>query len=114
MIAIYDLSDTFSLVILIGFNIGYGLASGPVTWLYMPEILPDIGVAISAGILWFFMGLVGYFFPVVKDNYGISWCFIIFGIWSLLSLIFIIIFIKESKQKSLYDMWKEYGVKDLK
>jgi len=33
---------------------GFGLASGPITWIYFTDILPDIGVSICIIIKWIF------------------------------------------------------------
>jgi len=36
----------------------HGLASGPITWIYFTDILPDIGVALSILIMWTFSALI--------------------------------------------------------
>ena len=45
------------------YMLGFGLAAGPITWLYMADVLPDFGVAISVCNTWIFTSLNGYFFP---------------------------------------------------
>ena len=47
------------------YNFGYGLALGPVTWIYNADILPDTGVAISTTLTWIFDYVIGLFFPLV-------------------------------------------------
>jgi len=68
-VAEFNLSTVISFIIIALYNIAFGLASGPVTWLYMPEILPDVGVGISSAFVWVNMGIIGYFFPIIKDKY---------------------------------------------
>jgi len=45
--------------------LGFGIGSGPVTWIYMADILPDIGVSFAASVLWLFTALIAYGFPIL-------------------------------------------------
>ena len=61
--------------------------------------------------VWVFTIIISCFFPFIKENYGIEWCFIIFLVTSIIGEIFVIITIKETKGNSLNEIWKELGVK---
>ena len=45
--------------ILVGiFLFGFGLSFGPITWIYVADILPDIGMGICVANLWIFTLIV--------------------------------------------------------
>ena len=101
LVSYFELSSIYALISILIFSIGFGLAAGPITWLYLSDILPPIGVGVCTMNVWIFTILVGYFFPYINDNYGITTCFIIFTTLSLIGMIFIYFTIKETKGKTL-------------
>jgi hypothetical protein len=48
-------------------------------------------------------------FDDIKDGIGIEWCFWIFGIAAGLGTIFVIVFVPETKGKSLDEIQKYFG-----
>jgi hypothetical protein len=48
--------------------IGFGVSLGPIVWLYLPEILPELGVGLSALSCWLFTFAIVFLFPIMKDN----------------------------------------------
>ncbi len=55
--------------------------------------------------------MISYFFPIFKDNFGISSCFVIFLGVSIVGFVFVILVVKETKGKTLLEIWEELGVK---
>jgi len=95
----FDLPSYLSVIIIVVYVLGYSLGSGPITWLYMADILPGTGISISTAVYWLFTVVVGLGFPWMKDTYSIVTTFIFFLICTLIGVIFIIVFIKETKGK---------------
>ena len=60
--------------------------------------------------VWIFTIIIGFFFPITRNNYGITSCFIFFLVASLIGLIFILKECKETKNKTQIEIWKELGV----
>ena len=59
----FKLPPLISVIAISIYMLGFGLAAGPITWLYMADILPDFGVAICVCNTWIFTALNAYFFP---------------------------------------------------
>ena len=104
----------FSLVLIILavclFIISYGLAAGPIIYVYLADTLPDIGIGMIVSAMFFGHSIVSYIFPIAKERLGITVTFLIFFILSVIGLIFMVTIIKESKGKSMKEIWLEYGI----
>ena len=50
------------------YMIGFCLGAGPITWLYLADVLPDIGVSIASSTNWLFVAMIGIGFPWVNTN----------------------------------------------
>ncbi len=89
----------------------FAISFGPVMWALLSEIFPNLirGVAIS--LVGFFNSLVSFsvtlVFPWELSHIGPSGTFFIYGGMALLSLLFAIIFVPETKGKSLEQLEKE-------
>lgn len=98
--------------------IGYGIGLGPVTFVLMSELFsPDFKTRASSVAL-FSSGVasfaVVYTFPVVRDLLGISWCFWILQILTLLGLLFIYLMVEETKGKSFLEIQQMLHKNSLK
>lgn len=93
------LSEPSKYIILL-YMFGFGLSLGPVVWLYLPEILPEKGVSIAALANWVGCLIIGLCFPIVKDAIKIQGTFLIFLACCVASLIYIALWVKETKGKS--------------
>jgi SP family arabinose:H+ symporter-like MFS transporter len=95
---------------IIGYIAAFAISLGPVMWAMFSEIFPNRlrGLAISlAGI---FNSLVSYtvqqVFPWELSHLGPAGTFLIFGVFAVLSFIFTLKFIPETKGKSLEELEK--------
>lgn len=80
-------------------------AIGPLTWLILAEIFParlrGMGMGMAVFCLWLCNFLVGLFFPVLMDGFGISGTFFLFAAFSALGIIFVAKFLPETRGLSL-------------
>lgn len=80
------------------FIILFGFSYGPVPWIFIAEILPDIGVGIAVLTNWTGSFLVALLFPLLSSDtvMGPGPSFLIFGAFGVLALFVLIFFIKET------------------
>ncbi|CAD8128642.1 unnamed protein product [Paramecium sonneborni] len=79
----------YSIVISIfSYLFGFGFSLGPLLFIYLTEILPDLGVSASGLMNWMSGGLVAQMFPVIA-SYDISYCFALFSIFNLIAYLII-------------------------
>ena len=96
--------------------IGFALGLGPITWVFLSEIYPlhirgkAMGLALFAN--WLFNYLISLTFLILMSKLGLSPTFMLYGILSLICLIFIYFYIPETKGKSLEEI--EFLVKEGK
>ena len=100
LVSYYNLSAYLALLTVSLFISGFSLAAGPITFIYLADMLPDIGVSFCVSWGWVFSVLLGYYFPTFKARYGIETCFLVFAFCTFLGIFFMIFTIKESKGKS--------------
>ncbi len=99
------------LVSLLGY-IGFFAASlAPVMWVVTSEIYPNrirgLAMSFSTAISWGCTFVTVQFFPWMLSNWGGSYTFGLFGVFSLIAFLFILIYIPETKGKSLEQIEKE-------
>lgn len=97
--------------------IGFFAASlAPVMWVVTSEIYPSrirgTAMSISTGISWLCTFLTVQFFPWILNNLGGSVAFGIFAAFSIFAFIFIVVYIPETKGKSLEQIEKELGLNE--
>lgn len=84
----------------------------PLVWLLLSEIFPQnlrgLGMGISTFFLWFSNFLVGYFFPVLISGVGMTYTFLIFVGFNILSFIFAYKYAPETRGKSLERIQLEF------
>eukprot|EP00343_Euplotes_focardii_P011976 CAMPEP_0205831238 /NCGR_PEP_ID=MMETSP0206-20130828/43480_1 /ASSEMBLY_ACC=CAM_ASM_000279 /TAXON_ID=36767 /ORGANISM="Euplotes focardii, Strain TN1" /LENGTH=386 /DNA_ID=CAMNT_0053135683 /DNA_START=299 /DNA_END=1459 /DNA_ORIENTATION=+ len=111
--AIYNLSDLtiiFTLVFVAFFEIGIGA----VLWLYLAEIMTEIGISAASGIVWTLTICVALFTPRLFDLLTPKGMYFLFAAIDVLGLIFIFIFMKESKGVSKNDLKYLYCSESVK
>jgi SP family facilitated glucose transporter-like MFS transporter 8 len=108
-----DLVDGYeflTLVFMCIFLIGFSFGVGSVTFVLVGEIFSlNAKKAISPvaqGISFLMSFLVAVFFPTIADAIGMEYTFFIFGACCFFGAIYIIIFLPETKGKSLYEIQK--------
>lgn len=80
----------------------------PIVWVLLSEIFPQsirgMAMGIATFFLWFANFLVGYLFPILLAAIGLSKTFIVFTVLNVLSLLYAIKFIPETRGKSLEEL----------
>jgi len=61
------LSSFFTLVLICFYMFAFGIGPGPLVYLYIPDILPDIGVGTLMGTMWIFDVVVSIGFPIAVE-----------------------------------------------
>ncbi|MEN8703557.1 MAG: D-xylose transporter XylE [Polaribacter sp.] len=98
----------------------FAMSWGPVTWVLLSEIFPNKirgrALAIAVAAQWISNYLVSLTFPMMNDNSYLSekfnhgFAYWVYGIMSILAMLFIIKFVPETKGKTLEEMeelWKK-------
>lgn len=88
--------------------ITFGLSYGPVLWIFVAEILPDIGVGIAILINWIGAFVVAQGFQYYYAAVGIPAAFLSFGLVCLLSLIVIFWKVKETRDLTPHQISRLY------
>jgi len=106
-------SGPLLLIFILGFIGSFASSLGPIPWVMISEIFPTkirgTAMSFSIVILWLGVVLVTQFFPVLLVLFGGAYTFWIFMINALILLIFTLIIIPETKQKTLeeiQEIWK--------
>ena len=106
-------SGSLLLLFILGFIASFASSLGPIPWVLISEIFPTktrgTAMSFSIVILWLGVVLITQFFPVLLSLFGGAFTFWIFMINALILLIFTLIFIPETKQKTLEEIqgiWK--------
>lgn len=93
---------------------------GPVNWLIISEIFPlrlrGLGMGIAVMVLWIANFCVGLIFPMLLVSVGLANTFFTFAAMSVVSIIFVIKYVPETRGHSLEELErffvKEYGGKN--
>jgi SP family xylose:H+ symportor-like MFS transporter len=98
----------------------FAMSWGPVTWVLLAEIFPNKirgkALAIAVAAQWISNYLVSLTFPMMNDNsylteqFNHGFAYWVYGIMSLLAMVFIMKYIPETKGKTLEEMenlWKK-------
>ena len=95
--------STLMVVFTMIFIVLFGFGPGPVTWLYMAEIMQDKAFSIGALINWLGCLIVSAVIPGIIERIGhdnIGWIFIVLGILTFMSFIYAQLFMLETRGKS--------------
>ncbi|PWE00599.1 sugar porter family MFS transporter [Marinilabilia rubra] len=99
------------LISILGYVAFYSASMAPVMWVVNSELFPNLyrGIAMSfaTAVSWIFTILTVQFFPYMLNQLGGHLTFGFFGAFSLLSLLFVLKYIPETKGKSLEEIEKE-------
>ena len=83
------------------FFAAFSLSWGPVPWIIGGEMFPgeirELGMGISAAVSWVFIMTVIAIFPVISADIGQAIPFLVLGGCSLMSSIFFVLFVAETK-----------------
>lgn len=89
------------------FVVAFGMSWGPVTWVLLGEMFPNrmraAALSLAAGGQWVANWLITVTFPGIKDV-SLALAYGLYAAFALLSLLFVLKFIQETKGKQLEDM----------
>jgi major inositol transporter-like SP family MFS transporter len=91
-------------------------AISPVTWLMLSEIFPlkirGLGMGSTAFILWMVNFAVGFSFPVLAEGVGISGTFFMFAFIGIFAVIFVKVYLPETRGKTLEELEEQFHTGD--
>jgi MFS family permease len=103
-----QINATLVLIAILLYVAAFAISLGPVMWTLLSEIFPGYIKGIAISVVGFFNSLVSYtvtqFFPWELTNLGPTVTFAIYAIMALLSLLFVMKYIIETKGKSLEEV----------
>lgn len=99
---------TLVLIAILLYVAAFAISLGPVMWTLLSEIFPGNIKGIAISVVGFFNSLVSYtvtqFFPWELTNFGPTLTFAIYAGMAVLSLLFVMKFVIETKGKSLEEV----------
>ena len=107
-----------SVILVLSFIAAFEFSSGPITWLYMAEIMQDKSVSVATVLNWLINLLISAITPSLVAKIGddnIGWIFITAGGMTIVGTIFIYTFMLETRGKSpqqieaMFSVDKEYS-----
>ncbi len=102
------INATLVLVAILLYVAAFAISLGPVMWTLLSEIFPANIKGIAISVVGFFNSLVSFsvtqLFPWELTNLGPTWTFAIYAILAVLSLLFVMKFVIETKGKSLEEV----------
>ena len=103
-----SINATMVLIAILLYVAAFAISLGPVMWTLLSEIFPVNIKGIAISVVGFFNSLVSYtvtqFFPWELTNIGPTMTFAIYAIMAILSLVFVMKFVIETKGKSLEEV----------
>ena len=103
-----NIRATLVLAAIIGFVASFAISLGPVMWVLLSEIFPNQhrGMAISVAGFWnsAVSASVTFIFPWELSHFRSAGTFLGYGLMAVAALIFILVFIPETKGKSLEEL----------
>jgi len=96
------------LLYLVGFVACFASSQGLVIWVILSEMFPNNirarATAIGSFSHWFFNALTSFLFPIAVGTLGIGAIFGFYAIATLASLVFFVLFLEETKGKTLEEL----------
>lgn len=103
-----NINATLVLIAILLYVAAFAISLGPVMWTMLSEIFPGNIKGIAISIVGFFNSLVSYsvtqFFPWELSSLGPTITFAIYAVMSILSLLFVLKYVVETKGKSLEEL----------
>ncbi|NCO64144.1 MAG: sugar porter family MFS transporter [Flavobacteriales bacterium] len=103
-----SINATLVLVAILLYVAAFAISLGPVMWTLLSEIFPGYIKGIAISVVGFFNSLVSYtvtqFFPWELTNLGPTLTFAIYALLAVLSLLFVLKFVIETKGKTLEEV----------
>ncbi len=107
-LALTDSMGTLALVAANGFVICFGLSWGPVVWVLLGEMFNNrirgAALAVAASAQWLANFAITMTFPVMLASVGLAGAYGFYTVSALLSLVFVLRAVSETKGKQLEEM----------
>lgn len=104
----YNWSATITLFAILSFIAAFASTLGPVTWVIIAELFPNNvrgkAMSISIVFVWISCFFVSLLFPILLEKIGGANTFIVLSLMSVLCLLFVLKFVKETKGLELEDI----------
>jgi len=101
-----------TLIFIVIYTAAFMMSWGPICWVLISEIFPNTirgkAIAIAVGAQWIANFVVSSTFPML-EAFSITFTYILYGVMSVLSAIFVWKMVPETKGKTLEDMSKLWG-----
>ncbi|XP_057654051.1 probable metabolite transport protein CsbC [Diorhabda carinulata] len=94
----------FIIIYIIVYSVGLGVVPMAFTGEIFPDHLRAVGVGYVLIITVLVSAIVSFIFPIIKDFYGLHWCFWLFCIASLAGFIRIYLTMPETKNKTFLEI----------
>ena len=93
----------------------FEISSGPITWLYMSEIMQDKSLSIATFLNWTINLIISLILPIISkgipedkpQDYG--WIFVVCSGLSIAGLAYIILLMKETRNKTAAEIEEMYA-----
>jgi MFS family permease len=95
-------------IIIVYFIFG-GMSIDPIIWIINVDLLPDLGAGTCATVNWIFVIVVVISFPYMEKAILLSGVFLLYSVCTLFVCIFMVLFFKETKNKSEIEITKNYS-----
>jgi MFS transporter, SP family, arabinose:H+ symporter len=90
---------------IMAFVAGHAIGNGAVCWVIISEIFPTkvrgTAMSIATTAIWIFAYLADQFFPLMQAHFGSSGPFFVFAAMAAVNLLFVLLFVPETKGYSL-------------
>ena len=97
-------------IALVTYVCAYSFGFGPVTWIILSEIFPPSlkgqAVAVVTSLNWALNFVISATFLQVSDAFSLGGLYVIYAILCLASIIFVILVVPETKEKTLEEISK--------
>ncbi|MEA4936512.1 MAG: D-xylose transporter XylE [Paludibacter sp.] len=107
LLAYYDSIGVGTLIFIIIYSASFMMSWGPICWVLISEIFPNTirgkAVAIAVAAQWISNFIVSSTFPVLA-SFSVPFTYILYGIMSVLSALFVWRIVPETKGKTLEEM----------
>jgi sugar porter (SP) family MFS transporter len=87
----------------------FAVSLGPVVWLYIPEIVPAVGVSLTTLMNWVFNFIVVQAFSFTSINYSVAENMIGFAILCFIGTLMIMTFVVETRGKTPLQIEEDYA-----
>lgn len=92
--------DSLSKYVILIYMAGYSLSMGPVAWVVFTEIVPDLGMSIIVFVNWGVAMIIGQFFPVIVESFGLENSMVILCLFCIMAVVGVMKLVKETKGKT--------------